>query len=192
MDGPFGDMVLEISPTGIRMVDKNGILIPWNFLPTSELLQFTAQDGSFAYGTRHAAPCISGRVAASGSAVVLFVQSRRSSAAFGPGMGGPQNAIIAGAACSAPAGFSEVGPAGYEPYWILSGKIAGDGVTRTSCSHGPANFQDIAINPDADGNFSINFRPNVGGADQDFYIQLKTTGVYHADNTTATVLWASS
>jgi hypothetical protein len=186
-DAPFGDMVLEVSPTGIRMVDRHGIIIPWNFLPTSELLQFTAQDGAFAFGDAETRTVYLRAVLASG--VRSYYLSKQTAAAFGPAAANAQNAMIAGAAFSVAAPGANPQPAGSNDIWTLSGRIAGDGISAHIVQSTPANFQDIAINPDAGGNFSINFRPNVGGADQDFYIQLKTTGVYHADNTAATVLW---
>jgi hypothetical protein len=181
LDGPWGDFVLEVSPTGLRMVDKFGIVIPWNFLPTSEFLQFTAQDGAFAYAdTRTRSVYLKSALA---SGVRSYYLSKTTPTAYG-GAGGadPQNAIIAGAALGA--GGPDVGPPGTNHNWILSGKIAGDGVTAHIVQSTPANFQDIPIAAGADGTFSITFRPNIGGVDQDFYIQLKTA---LAD--TSTVLW---
>jgi hypothetical protein len=184
MDGPFGDMVLEISTTGIRLLDKNGVIIPWNFLPVSELLQFTVQDGSFAYGDPDTRTVYLRSLAASG--VRSYYASKATLDAYSGAGGGPNNAFIAGLVFG-PAG-AKVGPAGTNHNWTFSGKIAGDSVTahigQAAAGVANANVQDIAIVPDANGNFSITFRPNVGGADQDFYIQLKT-----ANADTATVLW---
>jgi hypothetical protein len=189
-DGPFGDFVLEISPTGIRVVDKTGILQPWNFPPSSEFLQFTQQDGSFAYADPSTGTVyLRSEVAVGGVRSYYLSKATREEWGVGPGMGGPQNAIIAGGTAFAPGGFSE-GPPGTNHTWILSGKIAGDSVILRVQQDTPANFQEIVINPAADGTFSTVFRPNIGGVDENFYLQLKSYDPFAppASGATSTVL----
>lgn len=164
-DGPYGDFVIEVSLTGIRMLDKNGVL-PWDLPPTSEFIQFTVQDGAFAYGDPK-----SRTVYLRSTDVARMYALTRDAA----GISGAQ----------LPASVYVSTPAGTTDQWIFSGKIAGDAVTAHIVQSNPANFQDIAITPDASGNFSITFRPNIGGAgDQDFTLQLVT-----AAGTTATTIW---
>jgi hypothetical protein len=174
-DGPYGDFMLEVSPTGIRMVDKGGVL-PWNFPPSATFLQFTQQDGSFAYADAGERAVYLNSLAASGVRSYYLTQGN-------PALlnAGPQNAIIGVTPYVAlPTGTNET--------WTLSGKIAGDAVTahigQAAAGVPNANSQDIAVAPDASGNFSITFRPNIGGTDQDFFIQLKT-----GNGTFTTVLW---
>jgi hypothetical protein len=165
LDGPSGDFVIEVSPTGLRLMDKFGVL-PLNFGPAGSFLQFTAQDGLFAYADADTRTVYLKSLVASG--VRSYYLTRGS---------GAQNALIAS--------FVRVGfPAGTTNQWILSGRIAGDSITAHIVQSNPANFQDIAIAPDVNGNFSITFHPNIGGADQDFYIQLKTGA-----GDSATTLW---
>lgn len=180
-DGPYGDMVLEVSPTGIRMMDKTGILQPWNFPPSSEFLQFTQQDGSFAYADPDTGTVY---LRTDGFGVRSYYLSKATRPAFAVApVPGPQNAMIA-ATAFAPGGPS-AGPAGTNDSWTLSGKIAGDPLATRIVQSTPANFQVPAIAPDANGNFSITFTPNIGGIMEDFQIILLTTGA----GATATVLW---
>jgi hypothetical protein len=168
-DGPYGDFILEISPTGIRLMDRGGV-VPWNFPPSSEWLQFTQQDGSFAYADPDTRTVYLRSEVASG--VRSYYVTKQTSA-----LPETHNALIGSAIW--------VGkPTGTNENWIFSGKISGDSITAHIVQSTPGNFQDIAIVPDANGNFSIAFRPNIGGVDQDFFIQLKSGA-----GTTATVLW---
>jgi thiamine phosphate synthase YjbQ (UPF0047 family) len=126
MDGPFGDMVLEVSPTGIRLLDKNGVIIPWNFLPVSELLQFTVQDGSFAYGDPDTRTVYLRSLAASG--VRSYYASKATLDAYSGGRRLDRRTPSSRGSCSARRGQKSVRRVrtitGH-----LSGKIAGDSVT---------------------------------------------------------------
>lgn len=170
LNGPYGDFVLEVSPTGLRIVDKNGVLQPWNFPPTSEFLQFTEQDGAFAFGDAGERKVYLRSDA--GTGVRSYYLSKGS---------GAQNALIPSASLPYVAL-----PAGTNNTWTLSGLIAGDAIVAHIVQATPGNFQDIAISlPGAGGGrFAITFHPNIGGAEEDFYIQLKSGA-----GTTSTVLW---
>jgi hypothetical protein len=170
-DGPYGDFMLEVSPTGIRLMDKDGVA-PWNFPPTSEWLQFTQQDGSFSFADAET------RTIYLRSDVATGVRSYYVTKAPAAGVDA-HNALLLGVIAT-----WATKPVGTNENWIFSGKISGDGVTAHIEQSNAANFQDIAIAPDASGNFSIAFRPNIGGVDQDFFIQLKSGA-----GTTSTVMW---
>jgi hypothetical protein len=150
-DGPYGDFVIEVGPTGIRMMDKTGVL-PWNFPPSATFLQFTSQDGIFAYGDPEDRTVYLRSEVASG--VRAYYLSKGT---------GARNAIIAAAVLTGT-------PATTNDTWTLSGRIAGDPVTAHIVRSPSTIAQDIAIVADADGKFSITFSSTF----EDFYIQLLT------------------
>lgn len=165
-DGPYGDFVIEVSSSGLRLMDKSGVL-PLDFPPTSEFVQFTAQDGMYAYGD-------------AATRTVYLRSDTPTPRSYYLTRGG--NIALVAIANYYVAGL--LLPTFSDGSWIFSGKIAGDAVTAHIVQSNAAHFQDIAIAPDADGNFSVTFSPNVGGAYEDFYIQLVT-----AAGTTATTIW---
>jgi hypothetical protein len=172
-DGPYGDFIIEVSPYGLRLMDKFGVQ-PMNFKPSSQFLQFTVQDGLFAYADAPTGTVYLRSLATSG--VRSYYLTKGS---------GALNAIVPGEL------FGDT-PLGSTNVWRLSGKIAGDGVTAHivySAAVFPltANI-DIPIVPAADGTFSVTF--DTGGITvgqpygNDFYIQLKTGA-----GDSATTLW---
>jgi hypothetical protein len=163
-DGPTGDFVVEVSPTGIRLMDKTGIL-PWDFYPPTYFIQYTVQDGDFAYGD--------------GESVYLRSEAGSGDRSYYLTHGtGAQNAVVqATATLGLPVGTSDA--------WILSGRVAGDAVTARVFQPASGLFQDLAISHGGgDGSFSINFRPDQGGIYEDFYIQLRA-----AAGDATSVLW---
>lgn len=155
-DGPYGDCIVEVHPTGLRLMDKNG-LIPWNFYPTSELLQFIpyqfdAGGNPLSWGDKYGSVYMTNR----GQALsVQYVLTK-----------GIANVLRNTDWAALPAGTNET--------WTLSGKMAGDPFTMEVFHEQSATLDTFAVAPGADGTFSVTFDPRHLGAVEDFFIRLHT------------------
>lgn len=167
-DSPIGDIVIEVGAAGMmRLLDRNcqhGPLsvLPWNFTPPSQLVQFVEQDAAWAYGNKKSRTVY---LSDDGTSVRSYYLTQGS---------GGFNAIVSRQAAL---------PAGTTEQWTLSCFLAGDNVTMTVVQSPSGNTQSFVL---AAGANSANFTPNIGGPLEDFYIRLDSVGSVAAH---ASVMW---
>lgn len=170
-DSPAGDIIIEVSPTGMRLMDKTGV-IPLNFFPSSQMLQYNVQgidgDGTiFTYGDKYGTVYLTNHGDPS-TVYSYFLTQDPGTLNANPLMRASQWAGL---------------PAGTNEHWVLSGKIAGDSVEATVTLSPFSTVISQVLTPAEDGTFSFEF----DAAGSDFQIRLDTPNPPAAS--VATSLW---
>lgn len=170
-DSPAGDIIIEVSPTGMRLMDKTGV-IPLNFFPSSQMLQYNVQgtdgDGTiFTYGDKYGTVYLTNHGDPS-TVYSYFLTQDPGTLNANPLMRASQWAGL---------------PAGTNEHWVLSGKIAGDSVEATVALSPSMSVISQVLTPAEDGTFSFEF----DAAGSDFQIRLDTPNPPAAS--VATSLW---